>query len=110
MSDKESKNPSKPPQRHISLGLIPSNIAVGPSGFRAELATGAKSELSRSYHHLEADDPDSTVALDKDTRALRIVSQENKNEDQGLVVTEVPTPNDVVDGAEQGNGPTSEHF
>jgi len=107
MSDKESKKPSKPPQRHISLGLIPSNIAVGPSGFRAEPATDAKSEQSRSYHDLEADDPDSTVALDKkDTKALRIVSQE-KNEDQGLAVTEVPTPNAAVDGSEQGNDPTS---
>jgi len=49
MSDKESKKPSKPPQQHISLGLIPSNIAVGPSGFRAELATDAKSEQGRSF-------------------------------------------------------------
>jgi len=50
------------------------------------------------------------MALDKkNTRALRIVSQE-KNEDQGLAVTEVSTPNAVVDGAEQGNGPTSKRF
>jgi len=110
MSDKESKKLPKPPQRHISLGLIPSNVAVGPVGFRAEPATDTKSEQSRSYHDLEADGPDSTMALDKkDTRALRIVSQE-KNEDQGPTVTEVSTPNAVVDGAEQGNGPTSKRF
>jgi len=103
MSDKDSKKSFKPPQRHISLGIIPSNIAVGPLGFRAELAAAAKSEQSFQ----SADSPDSTVLLDKDTRALRIVSQENESEDQGFAVTDVSTPGHVVGGTEQGNDPTS---
>jgi len=109
MSDKESRKSLKPPQQHISLGIIPSNIAVGPLGFRAELATDTKSEQSR-YHDLEADGPDSTVVLDRDTGALRIVPQENKDEGQRLAFTEVSTPDAVVGGTEQGNDPTSEHF
>jgi len=39
MFDKVSKKSLKSPQRHISMGAIPSNIAVGPLGFLAELAT-----------------------------------------------------------------------
>jgi len=51
------------------------------------------------------------MVLDKkDTGTLRIVSLENRNEDQGLAVAGVSTPNAVVDGAEQGNGPTSKRF
>ena len=106
MSGKEPKKSPKPPQRHISLGIIPSNIAVGPFGFRAELAAAAKSE----YSFRSVDSPDSTMLLDKDTRALRIVSQENESEDQGPAVTEVSTPGPVVGGTEQGNDPTSERF
>jgi hypothetical protein len=37
--DKKIKKLSKPSQRHIALG-IPTNIAVGPLGFRAELDIG----------------------------------------------------------------------
>jgi len=111
MSGKGSKKSPKPPQRHISLGLVPSNIAVGPIGFRAELVTDANGEQSRSYYDSEADGPDTTVVLDKEeTRALRIISRENKNEDQGLAVTEVSIPGTVVGGTEQGNDPTSERF
>jgi len=110
MFDKKSKkSPKKPPQQHISLGIIPSNIAVGPFGFRAEQAVDTESEQSRSHRDLGADGPDSTVMLDKDTRALRIVSQESKNKDQRLV-TEVSTPDAVVGGTEQGDDPTSERF
>jgi len=54
MFDKESKKPPKPPQRRIYMGVIPSNIAVGPLGFRAEVATDAESEQSRPYRDLEA--------------------------------------------------------
>jgi len=111
MRDKESKKLPKPPQRHISLGIIPSNIAVGPLGFRVEPAATAKSEQNRSRRDFEADDPDSTVALGKkDTRVLRIVSQENKGEDHGLAITEVSTPDAVVGCTEQGNDLTSERF
>jgi len=110
MSDKKSKKPPKPPQRLISLGIIPSNIAVGPLGFRAEPATDTKSEQNRSYRDLGVDCPDSAVVLDMDTGALRIVSHENKNEDQRLAVTEVSTPDAVVGGTEQVNDPSSERF
>jgi len=47
MSDGVFKKSPKPklPQQHISLGMmIPSNVAVGPFGFRAELTATAKSE------------------------------------------------------------------
>ena len=111
MFGKEPKKSSKTSQLHISMGIIPSNIAVGPFGFGAELAATAKSEQSRSHRELEANDPDLTVALDmKDTRALRIVPQENKDEDQGFAVTKVSTPDTVVGGTKQGNDPTSERF
>lgn len=59
MSDKKSKKSAKYPRQQISLGIIPAGIAVGPLGFRTELAeAGAKSEQSRSYHDLRANDPD----------------------------------------------------
>jgi len=41
--EKKDKKPTKSSQRHISLG-IPTNIAVGPLGFRAELDIGPKGE------------------------------------------------------------------
>ena len=78
--------------------LIPSIFAIRPLGFRAELATDPESEQSRSYQDLEADGPDSTAVLDKDIRAVRIVSQENKNEDQDLAVAGVSTPGAAVGG------------
>jgi len=50
MPEKVSKKSPKhkPLQQHISLGIIPSNIAVGPLGFRAEPAATTKSEQSLS--------------------------------------------------------------
>jgi len=66
--------------------------------------------VSSSYHDLESDGPDSAVVLDKDTRALRIISQENSNEDQGLAITEVSTPGVVIGGNEQGNDSTSKRI
>jgi len=93
------------------MGIIPSNTAVGPLGFRAEVATDAESEQSRPYRGLEVDGPDSTVVVDnKVTRTLQIVSLENRNEGQGLAATGVSTPVTVVGGTQQGNGPTSERF
>jgi len=50
--DKKSKKSFKSSQRHISLG-IPTNIAAGPLGFRAELDIGPKGESSH-YHTAEA--------------------------------------------------------
>jgi len=44
--NKKSKKLLKSSRRHISLG-IPTNIAIGPLGFRAELDIGSKGESSR---------------------------------------------------------------
>ena len=51
---KKSKKSLKSSRRYISMG-IPTNIAVGPLGFRAELDTGAKGERSRPYRDQGAD-------------------------------------------------------
>jgi len=48
---KKSKKSLEPSQRHISLG-IPTNIAIGPLGFRAELDVDPKSEQGRPYYDL----------------------------------------------------------
>ena len=51
------------------------------------------------------------LALDEDgARASRIVSRENKSENQGLPATEVLTPAAVVGGTEYENDVTSECF
>jgi hypothetical protein len=106
--DKKSKKLLKSSQRHISLG-IPTNVAVGPLGFRAELDVGPKGEHSRSYHDLGADKPDLPAMSDeKDARASRIVFQEHKSEGQRPPAPEVSTPGVVVGGTEHGNDPASE--
>ena len=49
------------------------------------------------------------VALDEEgTRALRIASQENKNEDKGPVITGVSTSSAVVGRDEHGDDSTGE--
>ena len=108
--DKKSKDSRKSSQRLLSLG-IPTNVAIGPLGFRAELDIGPKGEPSRPYRDLEADGPDLIVVPDeKDTRASRIVFQESKNEDRGLTATEIPAPVAVVGGTEHGNDTAGECF
>lgn len=54
--DKKPKKSLKPSQRHISLG-IPTNIAVGPLGFQAELDIGPEGEQSHSHDDPEPDYP-----------------------------------------------------
>ena len=108
--DKKSKDSRKPSQRLLSLG-IPTNVAIGPLGFRAELDIGPKGEPSRPYRDLEADGPDPTVVPDeKDTIASRIVFQESKNEDQGLPATEISMSVAVVGGTEHENDAAGECF
>ena len=107
--DKNSKKSLKP---HISLGILPINVAAGPLGFRAGLDIGPKGEQGRTYHGLEeTDGPDSTVVPDgNDTGPSRIVIQEDESEDQRTPAPEALTPNAVDGCAEDGNDNTSEHF
>jgi len=44
--DKKSKKSPKPPRQHIASG-IPTNIAIGPLGFRAELDIDPKGDSIR---------------------------------------------------------------
>ena len=105
--DKKPKKSLKSSQRDVSLG-IPTNIAVGPLGFRAELDIDPKGEQNHSYYDLEADGPALTATLDdKDPRASRIVFHD-KNEDQGSAVTDVLATGSVVNSNEQGGDPTGE--
>lgn len=105
--DKKSKKSLKVSQRHLSLG-IPTNIAAGPLGFRAELDIGPKGGWRRSCHDIKADQLDSTVTLDEEnTRALRIALHDRESEDQVHPVPETPMPG-VVNSTECGNDPTSE--
>jgi len=99
---------SKPP-KHIPLG-IPTNVAAGPLGFRAELDIDRKSEqdpLSQS----RADQPDSIITLDKNgTGVSRIVVHDDKREDQGLPAPGILTTSAAVGGDEHGNVPTGERL
>ena len=105
--DKKSKKSIKSSQRHVSLG-IPTNIAVGPLGFQAELDTDSQGQQSRSCRDLEVDGPDLTAILDdKDPRASRIVFHSKKSGDQGSAVTDVLATGSVVNSNEHGD-PTSE--
>ena len=106
---KKSKKSFRPSQRHVSLG-IPTNIAIGPLGFRAQLdVQDPESERHRSPHDLGADRTDSTMVIDEnDTRASRIVSQER--EDNAPPAPETSTAGAVVGGDENGNGPISACF
>lgn len=54
MNYKKAKNSPKSSRRHLALG-IPTNIAVGPLGFRADLDIDPKGEQRRPCHDEEAD-------------------------------------------------------
>ena len=107
MSNKKSKKSIKPLQKHLVFG-VPTNIAAGLLGFRAELDTNLQGESHPSYHDLKADCPDSTAVLDeKNPRPSRIIFYD-KSEDQGHPVPGTSTSAVVVGGAEPGNDPTGE--
>ena len=107
MFNKASKKLHKSSQRHLSLG-IPTNIAAGPLGFRAELDIGPKGERS---HPFGGDRPDSTAMLDEsDVRASQIVFNDRKSEGQGLPVPGPSTLGATVGGDGHGTGPLSECF
>ena len=99
---------SKPPQ-HIPLG-IPTNIAAGPLGFRAELDINPKGEQDR-LSRLRADEPDSTVTPDKKGAGVsRIVARDEKHQDQGDHAPGTLSTSTAVGGGEHGNDPTGERF
>ena len=105
--DKKSKKSLKSSQQHVSLG-IPTNIAVGPLGFQAELDIDSEGEQSHPCNDLEVDGPDLTAILDdKDSRASWIMFHDKKSEDQGSAVTDVLATGSVVKSNEQGGDPTS---
>jgi len=98
--DKKSGKSLKLSQRSASLG-IPTNIAVGPLGFRAELDINPTGEDSRFYHDLAADRPDSSTAtLDvNNPRPSRVVFRDKRSGDQDLHVPETSTTGGVIDHA-----------
>ena len=90
MFNKKSKKPLK---KNLLLG-IPTNIAVGPLGFRAELDVDPK---SKSEHLLccclGADPPDSPVPLDeRDPGPSRIVSHKVEQEAPGPSASQTLIP------------------
>lgn len=106
MVDKKSKKPLKPSQKHLLFG-IPSNIAVGPLGFRAELDIDPKGQC-RCYRDLVAGRPDSTAMLDgQNPRPSQIVFHD-KDEAQGLPAPGTSTSAAVVGGTKHENYPPSE--
>ena len=98
--NKKSGKSLKPSQRPASLG-IPTNIAVGPLGFRAELEVDPAGEESRFYRDLAADRPDSSTAtLDANNPwRSRVVFRDDMNEDQDLHVPETSTTGGAIDRA-----------
>jgi len=105
---KRSKKSLKPSQ-HIILG-IPTNIAAGPLGFRAELDIEPKGEKGCPHHDFKTDRSDPTETLDeKNPRASRIVFFDKERDGQGDPVQEASTSGAVI-GSEQGNGLTSERL
>ena len=106
--DKKSKKSLKYSQRDIFLG-IPTSIAAGPLGFRAELDIGPNGEQNRSYQDLEVDWTDSIVALDENSsKGSRIVFQGKTSEDQEFSAQETSTPDAVVGDTDHGHGTSSE--
>ena len=107
MFNKKSKKSHKSSQRHVSLG-IPTNIVVGPLGFRAELDIGPKGERGRDFG---GDLPDSTAISDEnDVRTSRITFNDKESEGQGLPVPGPSTSGAAIGGDDHGTGPISERF
>ena len=107
MPRKKSKKPFKS-LTTLALG-IPTNIAIGPLGFRAALEADPIGERNRSYHR-ELDRPDLTAILDgSDPEPSRIEFCEREGEAQEShapgTSTAVPT-HDI----EQGHHSTSECY
>jgi len=96
--------------QHIPLG-IPTNVAAGPLGFRADLGISPKGERGRFNRNLGTDRLDSPVTLgEKDTATSRIVFHDKKSEDQHPPALQASTPSTVVGGTGYGNDPPSKCF
>jgi len=97
---KKSGKPLKLSQHPASLG-IPTNIAVGPLGFRAELDVDPTGEESCFYHDLAADRPDlSTATLDANNPGpSRVVFRDKTSGNQDLHVPETLTTGGMIDRA-----------
>ena len=109
MVGKESKKLPNPFRKHIVLG-IPTNIAAGPLGFRAELDTDPIGNRNRSDHDSAADLSDSSIAmLDENNPGPSRIIFHNKSEGQDLHAPENSTSGGVVDGGtEHRSDPASE--
>ena len=102
--DKKSKNSHKSSRRHFSLG-IPTNIAIGPLGFRAELDIDPKGGEGLPVAIWEQD---SSPMLDENIRASRIVFHDKKSESQNIPPPETPTSHAAVGSNDHRNGSTGE--
>ena len=105
--NRKSKKSPKPPQQGTPSGTA-TDVTPGPPSLRADV--DPEGEQNRSYHDF-GDGPDPVMVLDgEDTKVPQIVIQDKNGEDREPPVSAVSTPQAVVDGAEHGNGPTSECF
>ena len=109
MFGKKSKKLPKPSRKHIFLG-IPTNIAAGPLGLRAELDTDPIGNKNRSDRDLVVDRSDSLIAmLDENNPGPSRIVFHNKSEDQGLHAPETSIPGGVIDhGTDHMNDPAGE--
>ena len=103
MFNKKSKKTPKPSQLFASFG-IPTNIAVGPLGFRAEAHPQGD---QTSYRKLQADWADSISTVDDNPTASRVVhTLDDKNDDPGIRPSDTFIPDVAADqAAESANEP-----
>ena len=107
MPRKKSKKPFKFLTPH-ALG-IPTNIAVGPLGFRAALEVDPTGERNRSYHD-GLDQPDLTAILDgSDPEPSRIEFCEREGEAEEFHAPGTSTAV-AIHEIEQGHRPTGECY
>ena len=108
MSDKKSKKPVKTLAKNLLLG-IPTNIAAGPLGFRAELDIDPKGKQRYFQSQLRAGP---TVVPDKKSPGpSRIVFHKKEVETEGLLgVPETSTYAVVVDDVGPVNPLTGRFF
>ena len=82
--NRKPKESFRPSRRPTSL-RIPTNVALGPLGFQAELGTGPRGKQRRSRRGSEVDRPDSTVMLDENgTGASRVVFRDTGGRSEAL--------------------------